>query len=149
MTLEGYFPNLLEAPYQLTSPASAHHNCIAWPARDQERWWWPDPMGQGYWPTGVPREQTLSAFEQAYGTLGFARCEDAELEPGFVKIALYARGLVPTHAARQLPQGRWTSKLGPLEDIEHDTLHALEGDWYGEVVLVLKRRVEQDESSMG
>ena len=145
MTLEDYFPNLRATPYRLTSPASAEHNCIAWAARDQERWWWPDAMGQGYWPEGVPREETLSAFEQAYGTLGFVRCESADAEPGFVKVAIYAQGPLPKHAARQLPQRGWTSKLGSLEDIEHDTLQALEGDRYGKVVLGLKRRVEQNE----
>jgi hypothetical protein len=48
-----------------------------------------------------------------------------------------ARG-VPTHAARLLPSGLWTSKLGEWEDIEHDLL-ALEGDVYGTVALLLKR----------
>jgi len=42
------------------------------------------------------------------------------------------------HAARQLPEGRWTSKLGELEDIEH-ALHDLTGTVYGSVVLVMKR----------
>lgn len=50
----------------------------------------------------------------------------------------------PTHAARQLPSGAWTSKLGEWEDIEHDTLEALEGsegrgEAYGRVALILKR----------
>ena len=45
---------------------------------------------------------------------------------------------VPTHAARQLASGLWTSKLGHSEDIEHD-LRALEGDTYGMVALLLKR----------
>ena len=27
-----------------------------------------------------------------------------------------------THAARQLPSGKWTSKLGDADDIEHNTL---------------------------
>jgi hypothetical protein len=44
------------------------------------------------------------------------------------------------HAARQLGTGRWTSKLGPDEDIEHDDVDALEGDHYGVVVRIMKRR---------
>jgi hypothetical protein len=44
----------------------------------------------------------------------------------------------PKHAARQLANGRWTSKLGELEDIEH-TLNGLDGIWYGSVMLILKR----------
>jgi hypothetical protein len=63
------------------------------------------------------------------------------VEPGFEKVALIvdARG-VPTHAARQLPTGRWTSNLGAWEDIEHE-LHALEGHAYGIVALLLTRQI--------
>jgi hypothetical protein len=35
--------------------------------------------------------------------------------------------------------GEWTSKLGNWEDIEHKTLAALEGEFYGKVVQILKR----------
>lgn len=45
---------------------------------------------------------------------------------------------MPKHAARQLASGRWTSKLGKLEDIDH-ALHDLEGMLYGAVVLFMKR----------
>jgi hypothetical protein len=79
------------------------------------------------------------AFEQAYGLLGYAPCDGVQLEPGFQKIAVYAKGLVPTHTARQLSDGSWTSKLGTLEDIKHDTLDAVEGDLYGQVAILLRR----------
>jgi hypothetical protein len=48
---------------------------------------------------------------------------------------------MPTHAARQLPNGRWSSKLGKLEDIEH-ALDDICGSAYGSVVPVLKRRTD-------
>jgi hypothetical protein len=55
------------------------------------------------------------------------------------KIAIFADATgSPTHAARQLTSGRWTSKLGEAEDIEHE-LRAIEGDIYGTVVAILKR----------
>lgn len=41
--------------------------------------------------------------------------------------------------ARQLPSGAWTSKLGGLEDIEHEALDAINCDSYGEPVQFLKR----------
>ncbi|MCI0364369.1 MAG: hypothetical protein L0219_10830 [Phycisphaerales bacterium] len=44
-----------------------------------------------------------------------------ELEPGLEKVALFADSFYYTHAARQLPTGPWTSKLGKAEDIEHDS----------------------------
>jgi hypothetical protein len=55
------------------------------------------------------------------------------------KVALFADPAgIPTHAARQLASGQWTSKLGQAEDIEHE-LRALEGEIYGVVALILKR----------
>lgn len=125
-----------------SSPATFDYNCIAWAAGETNRWWWPDPEGQCYWPSGIPRQVTLEAFVQAYGTLGYEPCESDS--PGFnvEKVAIYAndQGEIK-HAARQLLSGKWTSKLGELVDIEHD---ALQGDYphycaYGHVVSILAR----------
>ena len=70
---------------------------------------------------------------------GFLPCDTGQHEPGFDKIALYGRDGEFLHVALQLPTGRWTSKLGSLEDIEHDTLAALEGNVYGMVTCFMKR----------
>jgi hypothetical protein len=90
------------------------------------------------WPPGVLRECTLPAFIAAFATLGFAPCPDGALETGWVKVAIYATVDGPTHAARQLDNGRWISKLGPDDDIEHelDRLFSLS---YGSVVQFLRR----------
>jgi hypothetical protein len=140
--LERVFPGLGAAPYRVTSPRTIQYNCIAWAAGDVSNWWWPTNAAgdvQRFWPAGVPREETLAAFVAAFTTLNFASCDSVDLELGFEKIAFFAdaRG-VPTHAARQLPTGVWTSKLGEAEDIEHE-LRALEGEVYGRVALILKR----------
>jgi hypothetical protein len=50
---------------------------------------------------------------------GYARCDDAGYDRGWVKIAVYVKAGNAEHFARQLPNGRWVSKLGPLVDIEH------------------------------
>jgi hypothetical protein len=98
----------------------------------------------GYWPEGVPTEVTVPAFVAAFATFGFSPTDQEELEPGWEKIALFADGNgVPTHAARQLPTARWTSKLGKLEDIEHE-LRDLTGTTYGSVVQIMKRQVQVD-----
>jgi hypothetical protein len=69
-------------------------------------------------------------------------CEGSGLEVGFEKIALYALpDGEPTHAARQLLSGKWTSKLGRWQDIEHE-LEGLVCDRYGTVKQVLKRAIE-------
>ena len=137
--LEQYFPGLLEAPWRVTSATSLKYNCIAWAAGDSTRWWWPHPEDVGYWPDQVPMQETIESFFSLFQFLGFETCDSALLEPGLEKIALYAIGSKPTHAARQLDTGLWTSKLGPLEDIEH-TLESLESDVYGLVVRVFRRR---------
>jgi len=64
---------------------------------------------------------------------------DGAPEPGAEKIAVYAAGEFYTHAARQLPNGKWTSKLGAAEDIEHDTAEDVAGGLYGVVVQFMTR----------
>ncbi len=46
----------------------------------------------------------------------------------------------PQHFARQLPNGKWTSKLGDLNDIEHDDLKCLICTEYGTPQIVFKRK---------
>jgi hypothetical protein len=94
-----------------------------------------------YWPVGVPRRVDIDSFVAAFATLGYDRCADERLERGYEKITIYAdMNGVPKHAARQLPSGRWTSKLGPLEDVNH-LLYGLVGHEYGDVVIHMKRKL--------
>jgi hypothetical protein len=139
-TLEELFPGLQGQAYQVQSPRDGRYNCIAFAAGDKLTWWWPDPLGEDTWPAAVARVETVEAFRDAFATLGYAVSDDDRLEAGFEKIALFALSGLPKHAARQLPTGRWTSKLGAREDIEH-ALHDLTGLVYGSIVLVMKRPV--------
>ena len=91
-----------------------------------------------FWPLDDRSDETVGAFVQAFATLGYGPCEQPGLEPGFEKIALYSINGRCKHAARQLEDGRWTSKLGRAEDISHE-LHALEGDLYGVVTRIMRR----------
>ena len=138
--LQALFPRLRTSPFRATSPADHKYNCIAWAAHDANNWWW--PVGDAppiVWPPAIARELTLDAFAAAFITLGYVGGANESLEPGLEKVALFADAAgMQTHAARQLASGRWTSKLGQAEDIEHD-LHALEGEIYGVVALILKR----------
>jgi hypothetical protein len=120
------FPRLQAENHEVTSPSSRRYNCIAWAAVDERRWWWPDPDVVAYWPTLAPSEVTIAAFVEAYSTLIYGACEDGEHEDRYEKVALYALEGTPTHAARQLIDGRWSSKLGRSVDIAH-TLDALDG----------------------
>ena len=139
--LERSFPGLAAGRYRVTSPASTVYNCAACAAGDTERWWDPSGGGGYYWPSGLPRAHSLTSLIAAFATEGYEPCDDGRSEAGGEKVALYAdeHGW-PTHVARQLPSGLWTSKLGVSEDIEHDTPAALEGDLYGRVAQYLRRQ---------
>ena len=140
MVVLNEFPNTSVEPFIQKSHVDVNYNCIAWAAEDNERWWWPDSQNIDYWPAGVPREVTINAFIQAYQTIGYEVCDRHNLEPGFQKIAIYADSAgKPTHAARQLPDGKWTSKLGQDEDIQHQTLEGLVGEIYGNVACIMKK----------
>ena len=54
-------------------------------------------------------------------------------------MVLYMLDGVPTHAARQLTDGTWSSKLGRFHDISH-SIDGLSGNEYGRPVLYLRRK---------
>lgn len=135
--VERYFPALIGSGWQPTSPRAPGYNCIAWAAGDSARWWWPS-LGY-FWPLGIIRDVSLDAFIAAFETLGYRVCGSTELEEGIEKVAIFAQVGEPKHAARQLPDGSWTSKLGKNIDIAHQ-LQSLEGQEYGTVAVVLARQ---------
>ncbi len=135
---EDVFPGLRGQPYQIKGPRDRKYNCIAFAAGDDRNGWWPDLTEEDTWPAGVDRAETVEAFRDAFATLGYVVCDHDQLEAGYEKVAVFALVGRPKHAARQLPGGRWISKLGPREDIEH-ALHHLTGMAYGSVAVVMKR----------
>lgn len=134
------WPGLVGNVWTITSPNDPDYNCIAWAAEDTDNWWWP-PVHQPdvYWPDGVPREETTAAFIEAYRTVGYVPEDEV---PGGSEItgrvAIYCKGGVPAHAARQHEGEMWTSKLGPYQDIRH-RLRDIEGREYGYVEAVVVR----------
>ena len=109
---ERLFPDLVRTGYRVTSPPDPVYNCIAHAIGMTDRWWWPDPDGFDYWPSGIVPELTVEAFVLALASVGFSPCSNGSLDPTWEKAAIYATDEGPTHAARQLANGRWTSKLG-------------------------------------
>ena len=86
----------------------------------------------------------MEAFIQAYQLLGYEVGDTPSLEPGIQKIAIYTNyGNIPTHVARQLPNGNWSSKLGSYEDIEYTTLESLTGDQpaYGKIACYMAKEL--------
>jgi len=74
---------------------------------------------------------------------------DGQLEDGFEKVAIYeAEGLGFMHVAIQLSDGRWTSKLGQDEYIEHNSPEGLASEDYGRPTKFLKRAKSTRPSSI-
>ena len=143
------FPNLTRSNSFKTSGIDYDYNCIAWAAErgpNEKESWWPIPdeeefEGSGYtWPLGVSREESVESFIEAFQTLGYEPCENGEREPGWQKVVIYANDEGPQHMARQLEDGRWTSKMGDNVDLTHATVEGVAGEDYGMPVQYLRRK---------
>lgn len=146
--IESWFSNLLPDAYTITSRQDPVYNCIAYAVGIRDRWWWPpvNPRTKTYWPPGAPKTLTIEAFIKAFETRGFVKCDNGNLEEGFIKAAIYAKNGVPRHAAKQCSDGTWSSKLGRTEDITH-SIYALTGNEYGQIVVFLKKPVRSKSSA--
>ena len=76
---------------------------------------------------------------QLFAGEGFSLCDSDAAEPGYEKIALYAFVGRFTHAARQLSDGQWTSKMGNREVITHPSLTNLTGGFFGNIHCIMRR----------
>lgn len=142
------FPKLeTDADFKVTSPQTTNYNCIAWAYYHNDRWMWPGGQefkicdGFHYWPNDVEDSTDVTAFIKAFEKTGYSICDDCSFEVGYRKIALYVKKGTSecTHAARQLSNGKWTSKIGRLNDIQHGNPYTIEGSAYGEVYCIMKR----------
>lgn len=125
-------------PFVPTSDATAEYTCISWAVMVTNQVIWPDEDEQLGWPETLAREETQDAFRQFFILAGFAACDDGSLTAGIEKIAVYVKDGRVTHAARQLENGQWTSKMGPWADGSH-SLTDLEND-YGAIAFFMARR---------
>ena len=136
-----YWENLNNANSKPKSDYNPIYNCIAFVANIEDTKWWPIREDGFDWPVGFPLEETVENFIYTFqGALGYELCESNSLEDGYEKLALYVKDNEPTHMAKQLVTGRWISKLGKFEDIEHDFAETLNGRAYGEARYFLKKK---------
>jgi hypothetical protein len=154
--LSGFFPNAGPSNAEWASHPTPSYNCIAFAAGKTNKPWWPaeDDLGGYFWPPGLPREpylqETIQNFINAFATEGYAVCADGSLEAGIEKIVVYQDETDrPTHAARQLPDGRWVSKLGDNYDIKHSEPSVLHSGLYGVSTVFMSRRIEHAQDKTG
>lgn len=140
-TVLSHVSSLRNSSWEPQSPSNPSYNCFAWAARESD--FWVEPPGTApfaCWPGDLPDWLTVNNYARAYAKLGFEDCETPDLEVGIEKIAIFGdKDDMATHAARQLPTGRWTSKWGRSIDFEHD-LDTLDGDpAVGKISRVMQR----------
>lgn len=135
------FPNLNSENHFVSSPRTRVYNCIAWAAGLNDRWLWPTTF---FWPIKTHTKESIDSFVDYFESLDFRECDDSDLEKNYEKIALFAQEnkkgrLVPTHAARQLDNGHWTSKMGEDVDIIHQAVDNVSGPADGNPIKFMKR----------
>lgn len=145
------FPKLSQdKDFKITSKDTPIYNCIAWAYNINDKWMWPNtgkyPFLDGvhYWPSDKIIDCDISNFIEAFKLKGYELCENVNFESGYRKIALFVKHNTTecTHAARELSNGQWTSKLGRSNDIQHGTPDAIENNDYGEIFCFMKRKFE-------
>lgn len=131
-----HFPNLnFDQHFTFTSAKGDDYNCAAWAVEIIDEWiQFKDENGH--------LDVSLKRYIDYYEKHGFVKCDNQDFEEGWIKIVIYADDKNEfTHVARQLPNGKWTSKLGDWEDIEHESPQVLAGKSYGKPTVVMGKKV--------
>lgn len=127
------FPGLSSSNHRVTSPEDGDYNCVAWAIGLTDDWTQPGDTDD----VAGARPYYLDWALEILAAAGLERT--AILPAQGEALAVFATDDQFTHVARRLPNGRWTSKLGDWEDIEHADLECLEGGAYGFVVAMMAR----------
>lgn len=138
ISIPSVFPNTLGEPFTKTSEKDPDYNCIAYAYGENTLRFWPNKWPQFVWPPDVPNTEDVDSFIKLFESIGYTLCNNGDLEPGYEKVAVYTLNGSPTHAAKQLQNGLWSSKLGPQEDVSH-SLFNIGGGAYGDVHSFMRR----------
>jgi hypothetical protein len=134
------FPNLQKTSHEVTSDADASYNCVSYAYGITNRKLWPGFTPDYFWPRNFPQTETVETLKKLFETVGYSDAENGTFIEGFEKVAIYADSKgKPTHAARQIGHGKWSSKLGNWFDIEH-TENGVSGGDYGKIVAFMVRK---------
>lgn len=138
--LNALFPNLRRDGFTVVGPQSDLYNCIAYAAGDASQWWAHIP-GR-YWPSHATRSERLESLIEVFAGLGFEQCHDSQVEEGYQKVTLYEERGAWTHAALQMPNGHWRSKMGEGPVIEHPNPESLSAGPYGDATTFMRKSVQ-------
>lgn len=131
-----YFPNLTEQNFFFKSLKTDDYNCAAFVLNIEDEWIeFKDEYGN--------LDVNLQTYINYYKSKGFEEIDSIEIEDNKFKIAIYyiKESLEFKHVAFQIAKGKWKSKLGDWEDIEHENLETLFGSSYGNAVVYMRKEL--------
>lgn len=131
------FPSLSGEDFKILEPPSRNFNCVAFAAGDTTRIW--DYNEGYYWPPWATRDSRMESLKEVFAGLGYESCVDGTTEDGYRKVALYEEKGTTQHAALQVSNGRWRSKMGQGPVIEHHKPESLSGEVYGVPTTFMKK----------
>lgn len=156
--LEMKFRGLHGTKWRITSAPTARYNCLAWAIGENHR---RIDFTQGHWPNHLRRGADLCDLIALYQSMGFVVCMDETcrtFDPEYDKIVVYAARFKEPgepeihewmHAAKLLPNGHWSSKLGYEHDISHPDPESLAGREYGEPLIYMRRKASNPRGAKG
>jgi hypothetical protein len=133
-------PNSLVEPLHITSLETGQYNCISWALGITDFPIWPIDEKPYNWPSNLPLIESMENFITFFKMHGFEYCENEKPKKDFELIAIFEKDGLPTHTCRLLKNGYWTSKIGILEDVQHN-LFAISGGIYGEPSVFMKKKI--------
>lgn len=133
--IEQSLPNLRPSEnFEFSSLQDEDYNCVAWASGRDDGWTqFYDASGRAI--------RTPERYVQHFLEMGYDEVSpNGDFENGINKIAIYINTNRNhfKHVARQLPNGKWASKLGDWEDIEHSSAEDLLG-FYGDKIIYLQK----------
>jgi hypothetical protein len=144
------FPAVLPENIKFDGKKNDDFNCVAWAFGATNHFWWPYPQAGYHWPASEKIEGSPEAPVEIFDhllkeTLHGTETVDQTPEKGFVKLALFTTGSVEagnlhsTHLARLMPDGNWSSKLGPSYLVRTGpNIHDMDYGHYGNVEKIYK-----------
>ena len=146
-TLIGWFPKLGDDPnFKITSDCTPAYNCIGWALGMNDVWVGldhPTNYAWNWWPEGVPCNEKKESLIALFEYFGFTRCDNANMENNYDKVALYADEQGWTHAAKVIGEGVLHSKIGTAWDINHGDDDIFSDTSYGSIFVFMKRPISE------
>ena len=138
--IEAAIPALAGTNWSDESPVTDAYNCIAFAFGDTQNWWWPKKGFGYYWPPGFPLDDSVDNLIRIFEVHGYSCCDSPGPESGYERVVIFCQNRKFKHASRQVRSGRWASKLGLEQDIEHERAEHVACSAYGTVEQFLRRK---------